>query len=151
QATENAKKQIKTANALDFWSANTIPLDDTPGATYLASRLLLHRPMPTSLRFTYAIHHPSERHTFPAVVALLEHEKLGRVAIHAVCLNPLDPTSKLAGVDRKFSMGPVKGAAVRLFPAGTELAIGEGIETCLAFQQATGIPTWATLGDGMAN
>jgi len=151
QATEDAKRQAKTANALDFWRADTMPGDDTPGGVYLAGRLLMHRPMPDTLRFTYAIYHPSEQRTFPAVIALLEHEKLGRVAIHAICLNTLDPTSKLTIMDRKFSMGPVKGAAVRLFPAGPELAIGEGIETCLAFQQATGIPAWATLGDNMAN
>jgi hypothetical protein len=151
QAAEDAKREAKTANALDFWHANTMPLDDTAGVVYLASRLLMHHPTPASLRFTYSIYHPNERRTFPAVVALLEHEKLGPVAIHAICLNPLDPTSKLTGIDRKFSMGPVRGAAVRLFPAGPELAIGEGVETCLAFQQATGIPAWATLGGGMAN
>ena len=109
QATEDAKRQAKTANALDFWRADTMPGDDTPGGVYLAGRLLMHRPMPDTLRFTYAIYHPSEQRTFPAVIALLEHEKLGRVAIHAICLNTLDPTSKLTIMDRKFSMGPVKG------------------------------------------
>jgi putative DNA primase/helicase len=35
--------------------------------------------------------------------------------------------------------------AVRLAAAGAELALGEGIETCLAFQQMTGTATWSVL------
>jgi hypothetical protein len=44
-----------------------------------------------------------------------------------------------------MSLGPVSGAAVRLGLAGRELAICEGIESALSFQQATGITTWAAL------
>jgi hypothetical protein len=42
-------------------------------------------------------------------------------------------------------LGTICGGTVRLTAAGPELALGEGIETCLAFMQMTGIPTWATL------
>jgi len=34
---------------------------------------------------------------------------------------------------------------VRLARAEAELAVGEGIETCLSFQRAMNIPTWAAL------
>jgi hypothetical protein len=44
-----------------------------------------------------------------------------------------------------MSLGPVAGGAVRLGLAGRELAICEGIESALSFQQATGITTWAAL------
>jgi hypothetical protein len=42
-------------------------------------------------------------------------------------------------------LGTICGGTVRLTAAGPELALGEGIETCLSFMQMTGIPTWATL------
>jgi len=151
RSSEEAKRQTKINEAMDIWRSS-LPADGQIAETYLASRLLLHRPVPPALRFTHSIFHPREARTFPALIALVQHKEHGAVAIHASVLNPLDPTSKLTIEDRKFSLGPVKGAAVRLFPAGPELAIGEGIEDCLAFQQATGIPAWAVLGDiGIAN
>ena len=42
-------------------------------------------------------------------------------------------------------LGPCRGGAVRLAPAGDVLLVGEGIETCLAAMQATGLPAWAAL------
>jgi hypothetical protein len=150
-AANDPRLEIKIDNALEFWRSNTMPLAGSPGEVYLASRLLLQRPMSATLRYTTSVYHPTEQRTFPAIIALLQHEKRGAVAIHAICLNPLDASSKLTIQDRKFSLGPVKGAAVRLFPAGPELGVGEGVETCLAFQQATGIAVWATLGAGLAN
>jgi hypothetical protein len=140
------KAAAKTANALDFWRNSTSPLSATLGDTYLASRLLLQNPLPATLRFASAVYHPTERRTFPAVVGLLEHQTLGERGIHCICLNWLDPSVRLTIDPRKFSSGRVKGAAVRLFPAGPELALGEGVETCLAFQQSTQIPAWATVG-----
>jgi hypothetical protein len=54
--------------------------------------------------------------------------------------------SEKAPVSRpKKMLGKVAGSAVRLAAAEPELAIGEGIETCLSFQQRTGIHTWAAL------
>ena len=45
----------------------------------------------------------------------------------------------------KLSLGAISCGAVRLALASGELAIGEGIETCLAYMQAEGVPTWAAL------
>jgi putative DNA primase/helicase len=42
-------------------------------------------------------------------------------------------------------LGRCAGGAVRLAAADAELALGEGIETCLSFQQATAMATWAAL------
>jgi hypothetical protein len=147
QAAEAARK-TKTAAALDYWRHETIPITNMLGDTYLASRLLLQRPMPETLRFAPGFYHPNEKQKYPAVIGLLEHQKHGPAAIHAICVNPLDPSSKLTIRDRKISTGAVKGAACRLFPiTGAKLAVGTGIENCLAFQQSTGIPAWAVPGD----
>jgi phage/plasmid primase-like uncharacterized protein len=47
-----------------------------------------------------------------------------------------------------MTLGPCKGGAVRLAPAGPILAIAEGIETALSYMQCTGTPTWAALSAG---
>jgi hypothetical protein len=50
---------------------------------------------------------------------------------------PVDPV--------KLMLGPCRGGAVQLVQRLDILMIGEGIETCLAAQQATGHPAWAAL------
>jgi putative DNA primase/helicase len=47
--------------------------------------------------------------------------------------------------EQKMSLGHIRGAAVRLAPIASKLAVCEGIETGLSFMQATSIPTWAAL------
>ena len=42
-------------------------------------------------------------------------------------------------------LGNVAGGAVRLAYVGPKMIIGEGIETCLSAQEATGLPAWAVL------
>jgi hypothetical protein len=41
--------------------------------------------------------------------------------------------------------GAVSGAAIRLYPAGSELAVAEGIETALAVHYATGLAIWSCI------
>ena len=41
--------------------------------------------------------------------------------------------------------GATTGAAIHLFPATDNIALGEGIETCLAIHQVLKIPIWSTL------
>jgi hypothetical protein len=50
---------------------------------------------------------------------------------------PVDP--------QKMMLGPCRGGAVRLAPAGALLMVAEGVETCLAAMQAIGHPAWAAL------
>jgi putative DNA primase/helicase len=42
-------------------------------------------------------------------------------------------------------LGPCRGGVVRLDDPGDVLMVGEGIETCLAAMQATGLAAWAAL------
>jgi putative DNA primase/helicase len=42
-------------------------------------------------------------------------------------------------------LGPCRGSVVRLDDPGDVLMVGEGIETCLAAMQATGLAAWAAL------
>jgi putative DNA primase/helicase len=84
-----------------------------------------------------------------------EGKRIGRYpAVLAPIIGPdgtLQSVARIYDTDvepRKKIMPPVstiKGAAVRLFEPDEELAIGEGIETCLAVRELFGVPTWAAL------
>jgi hypothetical protein len=66
------------------------------------------------------------------------------LAIHRTFL-ARDGRGKAPVAPPKMMLGPCRGGAVRLAPAGDVLMVGEGIETCLAAMQATGYPAWAAL------
>ena len=58
------------------------------------------------------------------------------LAIHRTFL-ARDGVGKAPVDPQKMMLGPCRGGAVRLAPAGDVLMVGEGIETCLAAMQAT--------------
>jgi len=74
----------------------------------------------------------------PALIAAFRSIDDGTItAIHRIALN--GDGSKIS----RRMLGVVHRAAVMLDPIGTELAIGEGIETCMAARQLGVRPTWA--------
>jgi putative DNA primase/helicase len=74
----------------------------------------------------------------PALIAAFRSIDDGTItAIHRIALD--SDGSKLG----RRMLGVVHRAAVMLDPIGTELAIGEGVETCMAARQLGIRPTWA--------
>jgi Toprim domain-containing protein len=74
----------------------------------------------------------------PALIAAFRSIDDGTItAIHRIALN--SDGSKLG----RRMLGVVHRAAVMLDPIGTKLAIGEGVETCMAARQLGIRPTWA--------
>jgi putative DNA primase/helicase len=74
----------------------------------------------------------------PALIAAFRSIDDGTItAIHRIALH-----SDGSKIDRRM-LGVVHRAAVMLDPIGVELAIGEGIETCMAARQLGVRPTWA--------
>ena len=65
------------------------------------------------------------------------------VAIHRTFLTPNGTKAELE--PNKMTLGPSKGGAVPLAPAGPVIAVSEGIESGLSFMQVTATPTWAGL------
>jgi putative DNA primase/helicase len=128
--------------ALTIWDATT-PANGTLITTYFAGRGLYVSAPPT-IRFHPGLKHPTGDR-WPAMVALVtrgvDDEPL---AIHRTFLAP-DRSAKAPVDPQKMMLGPCRGGAVRLAPAGDLLMVGEGIETCLAAMQATGHPAWAAL------
>jgi putative DNA primase/helicase len=74
----------------------------------------------------------------PALIAAFRSIDDGTItAIHRIALN-----SDGSKISRRM-LGVVHRAAVMLDPIGNELAIGEGVETCMAARQLGIRPTWA--------
>ena len=77
---------------------------------------------------------------FPAMVASIHDRKGELVSLHRTYLQN---GQKLAGRDaKKLLCGGINGAAIRLTPAGVELAVCEGIETGIAILKRTAQPIW---------
>jgi hypothetical protein len=132
----------RTKAALDIWRASMSAIG-TPVEIYLASRGLTLA-LPPTFRFHRGLKHPSGG-TWPAMIGLVTRgSDNAPLAIHRTFLS-CDGTNKAPVEPAKMMLGPCRGGAVRLGKIGDTLMVGEGIETCLAAMQATGLPTWAAL------
>lgn len=122
----------------------SVPAAGTIVETYLRNRGIV-APIPLSLRFHQRLENAEVGAIAPAMVAAVQISPSREVrGVHRTYLAP-DGSSKAFGRDSKLSLGTLSGGAVRLAAAGPEFALGEGIETCLSYMQATGTPTWAAL------
>ncbi len=132
----------RTAVALRLWRA-ALPAVGTPVETYLHSRGI-NLVAPDAVRFHPRLKHPSGG-TWPGMVALVTRGHDGEpLAIHRTFL-ARDGAGKAPVTPQKMMLGPCRGGAVRLAVPTGKLMVGEGIETCLAAMQATGLPAWAAL------
>jgi hypothetical protein len=117
----------------------------TVAETYLRNRGITIR-VPPSLRFTKIIcrdYHSTMR--WPALITGIQDVsgKFCGVAITVLCA---DGSDKAPIEVQKRIHGPFASGAVRLSSeVATRIAIGEGTETMLTVQEATGIPCWAAL------
>jgi putative DNA primase/helicase len=86
-----------------------------------------------------------ERRRAPALVALIQDIITGEpIAIHRREL-----TQEAGAAGPPMSLGPKRGGAIRLARFnGGDLAIGEGVETCLAGMQLGSGPTWSVIDAG---
>ena len=140
--TDRADRTKRTRQALDIWR-RCVPGAGTPVERYLRGRGIT-LPVPVSLRYLPDARHKATGLILPAMVAGVQDIDGRVVAIHRTYLR-YDGTGKAGVRQPKMSLGPVAEGAVRLGLAGRELAVCEGIESALSFQQATGITTWAAL------
>ncbi|WP_245499803.1 DUF7146 domain-containing protein [Tepidamorphus gemmatus] len=132
----------RTEAALALWRGAQ-SAEGTLVETYLGSRGLAI-PIPPSIRFHAGLKHPSGG-VWPAMVALVTHGvDSNPIGIHRTFL-ARDGSAKAPVEPAKVMLGPCRGGAVRLAEPRDVLMVGEGIETCLAAQQASGRPAWAAL------
>jgi hypothetical protein len=132
----------RSKGALKSWHSAKPPYG-TAVEKYLRSRGL-DLPWLERVRFHPGLKHPYDE-VWPTMVALVTRGIDDvPLAIHRTFLAP-DGGSKAPVDPQKMMLGPCRGGAVRLAPAGDMLMVGEGIETCLAAMQASGHPAWAAL------
>lgn len=83
----------------------------------------------------------------PAMIAAVSLDA-GPIAVHRTFLSR-DSRRKADFEKPKRALGSLGEAAVRLFaPANDRLGLAEGIESAMSAYALTGIPVWATLGNG---
>jgi hypothetical protein len=124
-----------------LWSAALEPRG-TPVERYLNHRGL-ELPPTSVLRWAPQCWNRETGRELPAMLARADSADGNFAAVHRTWLLP-DGSGKAALREPKWSLGPTKGAAVRLAPLGPVLAVAEGIETALTAIVA-GVPAWAAL------
>ncbi|WP_375285415.1 DUF7146 domain-containing protein [Marinicauda pacifica] len=153
EAEQRRADARRTARALEIWRASG-PVSGSLAETYLRQARSIRRViLPPTLRFHPCIPFKplAPRNSGPILPAMVAAVAMPGertpCAVHITFLSP-DGLDK-ADVDppRKI-VGPYKGAAVRLDPAGERLAVGEGIESTLSYGDHSGAPVWACLTAG---
>jgi phage/plasmid primase-like uncharacterized protein len=124
-----------------------MPAEGSPVVPYLAGRGLV-LPEQAPLRFLRMAKHPSGCR-LPCMVALLQDAEGRPVAIHRTFLHVgRDAVTKATIEPARMTLGPVRGAVVRLWPAAPRLVVGEGIETVIAAAMLLRLPGWAAVSAG---
>jgi putative DNA primase/helicase len=140
---KEADDAIRIRSSLQIWEG-VLPLRDSLAELYLARRGIR---VPDEALDVIGFHSgcPFRGTTAPALVALIQDIITGEpVGIHR---RQLTPDAAAAGPP--MSLGPKSGGVIRLSPAiSTELAIGEGVETCLSGMMLGSGPTWSVLDAG---
>ncbi len=140
---EEADDAIRIRRALQIWDG-VLPLRGSLAERYLARRGI-HVPDKALDVIGFHPGCPFRCTTAPALVALIQDITTGEpVGVHR---RQLAPDAAAAGPP--MSLGPKSGGVVRLSPMiSVELAIGEGVETCLAGMMLGSGPTWSVLDAG---
>jgi putative DNA primase/helicase len=113
----------------------------SPVVRYLACRGI-GLPPPPALRWAPSLRRPDGT-SGPAMVGRVDNLDGELIGVHRTWL-ARGPDGIWRRRDRA-SLGPTGGSAVRFAPAAEMLLIGEGVETCAAAMQATGVSCWAAL------
>lgn len=146
QARQQEPAKDSQALALRIWNESR-PAKGTIVEQYLHCRGITC-PIPEVIRFHPKCWHSGSQTNHPAMVAkVTKWDSDELIAIHRTYLKP-DGSWKADVEPNKAMLGSTKGGAVHLTPAGSTLAIAEGLETALAVYQITGHPTWSGLSAG---
>ena len=141
---ERAAEAAKMAKLVSTIWRDSQPAPGSIVERYLLERRKLTGGIPPSLRYHRALRHGPTGLDLPAMVAAVQGPDRKICGLHRTFLRA-DGADKAAISQNRLMLGPCAGGAVRLAAAGPTLAIGEGIETCLAAMQLTGLPSWAAL------
>jgi putative DNA primase/helicase len=134
----------RTEAARVLW-AQARPVAGTIAEGYLRGRGI-RVDLPPCLRFLPNAWHAPTKQSLPCLIAAVETDSGGVVAVHRTFLAP-DGSGKAKVDPVKMALGSIAGGAVRFAVAGVRLGICEGIEDGLSVVQSEpSLPVWATLG-----
>lgn len=140
-----ATRAAKSAKAVAIFNGSTCLTATDPAARYLASRYLGHLSGSPVLRYRGDCFHP-EGGRYPALVAQVQDAAGQPVACHRTYLRP--DGGKAAAEPQKASKGPVWGGAIRIYRAGPEIVVGEGLESSASAGRLLHLPAWAAISAG---
>ena len=133
--------------ALQIFLSARPAIADTPVAHYLAARgidLAVLGRQPRAIRFHPELYNRESQRAWPAMVAAISDGSGAHIATHRTWLARVDGAWRKAPLDnQKMVLGAMRGGTIRLWrgassrplremAAEEEVAIGEGIETCLS-------------------
>ncbi|MEZ2147956.1 toprim domain-containing protein [Bradyrhizobium sp. DN5] len=134
---------VRIRRALQIWEG-VLPLRGSLAERYLAGRGIQ---VPDEALDVVGFHPacPFQATVAPALVALIQDITTGEpVGVHRRRL-----TRDAVAAGAAMSLGPKSGGVIRLSPTiSTELAVGEGVETCLAGMMLGSGSTWSVLDAG---
>ncbi|MGY3149616.1 putative DNA primase/helicase [Bradyrhizobium sp. USDA 3397] len=140
---EETDDAVRIRRALQIWGG-VLPLRGSLAERYLAHRGIIVLDEALDV-LGFHPRCPFRGTTAPALVALIQDITTGEpVGVHR---RQLTPDATAAGPP--MSLGPKGGGVIRLSPAfSAALAIGEGVETCLAGMMLGSGATWSVLDAG---
>jgi putative DNA primase/helicase len=143
----DAEDALRTANKVRRIVAESISINGTAADLYLHNRGL-EPPFPRDLRYhpnLWTMGRDGKPICSAAMVALVRQAPGGEIcAVHRTFLTAIG--SKNPNVEKvKRMRGPYKGGALWPDQFADNLAIAEGIESALSYQQTFGLPTAAAL------
>lgn len=139
--------------AARLWRESVAP-DETPVLAYLANRGVRLPAGAAGAAIRYHAACPFKGKRTPAMVALVRDILTDKpMAVHRTALTPDGRNCEVEG-EKRLSLGPIGGGAVKLSPDGEvvlSLGAGEGIETALSLRHLPEFgpgPVWALLNAG---
>lgn len=152
---EAEARNVKLKASLNRVWEETLPAkhpDAEPLRLYLARRGMTIGHIPATLRFHPELPYVDDDRRivgyFPTLVAMVQGLDGKAITLHRIYLTP-DGRKAPVKSPKKLMAYPsdrnLNGAAIRLGVVEEVMAVTEGIETGLAVQQSTGIPTWVTI------
>ena len=130
--------------ALAIWR-NSVPIEGTLAARYVADHRGIPGPHPPSLRFAPSLRYPPTGLHLPAMVAAIQAPDRKVVAVQSLFLRASDGRKAPVSTPR-INTGALGTGTIRLGAVDDVLGLAEGTESGLSAQFLTGIPTWSCLG-----
>jgi hypothetical protein len=139
---ERRRREEETLHYLRSIWREAHQITGTPVETYLRERGIRGK-LPPTLRYA-VLKHTDTGLMLPCMVAAVQAPDRTICGLHRTYLRA-DGIGKAPVTKPRKMLGRYMGGAIRLAAADAEIAIGEGIETTLSYQQVTGIPSWAAI------